>query len=587
MKKLILLPFISLVINGAIAQHSPQWTQTINALPDSGDIHPVKVIDDEANNIYVLSFYYKYLSTGIQNKIYLNKYNPDGVQLWSYVFDNSGAGEPRGFDLVTGPAGECYIAGGFMDSSFNKPILMKIDSSGNFLWLRDSATAFNTRYLNKIFLVNSKLYCQGPAGIVKFDMNGIEEWSVAADAGAFAVDPSGQSVVSTNGLNGITVSRYDSTGVLNFSDTLIYFASRIAIDTDKSFYFLTDYPQYELLKYDSNGVFQWKKDSFPPPPPFGDIGYDVITDHNNDITLIGLNDTMYKFSSHGNLKWIKPMNGLDSYLISAKMIFNNFILVAGAIPDSVSYNTAVNIYNANGNVSWSGIYNSNNVQEFPVSVFANSAGIYALEDSISNTTLMSFETPLFSGNIDFNLVCVDSVWYEPTDSSFINIRIFNGNFDHMNYPTVQIISPNGDTISNRNNMFSFFAHLGNHTLIYTDSITVPGITDFSSYTFLMNDGLITTSGVIDFCLLNNISNNIKDPVMVYPNPFHEVLTIDRLDMNKNYSIMLFGIDGKIVFHETVSGKNIYNVRLDDMSKGIYILKLTDEINSSVYRLIKD
>src|SRR6185295_9516294 len=94
------------------------------------------------------------------------------------------------------------------------------------------------------------------------------------------------------------------------------------------------------------------------------------------------------------------------------------------------------------------------------------------------------------------------VWYDPVNPGLINVSVFNGNVSHLNYPSVQIVSPGGDTISNVNNFVNFFAHPGNMYQTYTDTIIVPGITDFTGYTFLMNELFGDTTAVIDWCLAN-------------------------------------------------------------------------------------
>src|SRR5574339_671482 len=83
-----------------------------------------------------------------------------------------------------------------------------------------------------------------------------------------------------------------------------------------------------------------------------------------------------------------------------------------------------------------------------------------------------------SAQVNYSLVCVDSVWYS-SNPLFINVRIYNGDTLHMNYPSVQIVSPANDTIGNPSNFVNYFAQLGNTYQTYTDTMTQPGIPDFS------------------------------------------------------------------------------------------------------------
>src|SRR5689334_10446099 len=97
--------------------------------------------------------------------------------------------------------------------------------------------------------------------------------------------------------------------------------------------------------------------------------------------------------------------------------------------------------------------------------------------------LLATKTPA-QPPIDFNQICVDSVYYDPVNPDLIHITIYNGSSNSINYPVVQIIESDGDTISNLSLALSFFAHPVGYTQTYTDSITVSGIVDFSNYTFV-------------------------------------------------------------------------------------------------------
>jgi hypothetical protein len=246
---------------------------------------------------------------------------------------------------------------------------------------------------------------------------------------------------------------------LEFSDSTIE-AARIATDSYNNIYLLSGFPGFELQKYDSNGVFQWKIDSLPYNSPWGDYGFNLLTDFTNDILVLGLNDSMYKFHDDGNLVWVKPMLGLDNYQFESVITYSNFLAISGSVYDtSGTMNVMVALFDQNGNRSWYGTYDSNNQQEFSVSLAIDYDGIYVLEDSINNTSLIKFINPISLMQVDYSLVCTDSVWYDPTNPILINVRLFNGNINHMNYPSVQIVSSSGDTISNQYNLPSWFIRI--------------------------------------------------------------------------------------------------------------------------------
>lgn len=569
------------------AQNAPEWALHINALPDSAYVFPVRVQNDINNYVYVLSSYSKPLGAGVfEKKIYLNKFNYAGLLLWSFVYDNNGTGQPIGYDMAVDDGGNCYIAGGFTDPS-SKPLLLKVSTSGSMMWQRDSTTAFKNSAFEQVFFQNNVLYLKASEGVATFDAGGNELWSAGnMEAFEMAVDYSGQLLVSAlQPSTDHTIFRYNAAGVLTFSDSTMM-ADRITVDAANNIYLLADFPQYELVKYDAEGNFAWSKNDFPLTPGFGDIGFEVVTDYDLDVMVVGLADTMYRFSPDGELLWQKSMNGLDNYRITAEMVYGNFLAVAGTIQGPDGYDMKVVLYNLLGTESWSGTYNSNDIQEFPVDLTTDYYGVYVIEDNISNTTLVKFPSP-YPAQTNYDLVCVDSVWYDPVNPGFVNVRIFNGNIAHINYPTVQIISPAGDTISNPNNNLSFFAHLGNGYQVYTDTILVSGITDFTPYTFLMHQLLNDTSAIIDWCFALAVNEISESNMIVYPNPVKENLFIQHNGMlNKNYTASIFSLMGARVLEEKLSAASPLAIDVSKLVSGLYVLRISDGNSSWQMKFVK-
>jgi hypothetical protein len=568
------------------AQNSPVWTQTINSSVDTATIAPVRTRNDANNNVYVLSFYYK--SSGPVYKIHLNKYSMAGTLLWNLIYDNGGIGLPRGFDLAVDNTGNCYIAGGFMATSNQKPLLLKVSTTGSVIWMRDSTNSFNTSFYSQVILKNNLLYLSSSSGIAAFDINGAEVWSHTMFPQRIAVDNNGQMIVSGSSPGSDNLFRYDVLGNLNFSDSSIY-AARMTCDFDNSFYLLTDYSNqgYELVKYDSSGIFQWSTNTLPVAPPFGDIGFDVLTDYNNDVILVGLNDTMFKFSSSGNLIWSKSMNGLDNYRLSAEVIFSNMIAVAGTVSWLSSYDIGVALFDINGNMNWQGLYDGTSVgQEFTVDMTIDNSGIYVVEDLNDSAALLKFASP-FSAPIDYSLICVDSVWYDTLNPTFINVRIFNGNPSHLNYPSVQIVSPvNNDTIGNPSNFVNFFAQLGNTYQIYSDTITQQGITDFTPFTFLISEGFGATTALIYWCGPVGIPELEENEFLVFPNPAETQLTISN-GQSPIQSIEVFDISGRKQHTTTLpGGTNVSSMDVSELSVGIYFLRIKTEKGIAATKFVK-
>lgn len=115
-------------------------------------------------------------------------------------------------------------------------------------------------------------------------------------------------------------------------------------------------------------------------------------------------------------------------------------------------------------------------------------------------------------NLDWNLFCVEAVYYDTVPNQLVVI-VSNANSNHINYPVVQVLNPQNDTIGNPQGTFDMFAQIGGSIQDYHIPITQNGITDFSGYTFLMRDESWDTSGVIGKCFISGIKEETTGPVI--------------------------------------------------------------------------
>jgi hypothetical protein len=580
MKRIFHIVLLFLIPGKIFAQHVPEWTRDINVLPDTSNLFAVKTVVDDSGFVYVLSSYAP-VTGSPGNKIYVTKFTDAGVRVYTFIYDNNNSGSPRGFDLATDQSGNAYVAGGLMVSPFNL-ILLKISPGGNLSWVRDSTTSFFSGTLMSVQNYHNYLYVSSSSGIAVFDLNGNEIWSNTISATAAHTDQSGRFIISGYS-SGNNFFIFDSTGTQIHGDSTFY-ADKIISDNENNIYTLTDDPVYTLVKYDSSGILQWFHDSFPDRPPFGDIGFEVLTDFYKNVYAVGLNDTMFKFDQNGNLLWEKSMNGMDNYLLNAQITFLNLLAIAGAENGIGGYDAHVNIYNDQGVVNWSGNYSSNAVQEFPVSMAINNSGIFVLEDSISCSDLIKFTSPVWNDTADAAFICVDSVWYDTVNPVIIHVRVVNGGVHTFNYPFVQIIDPNGDTISNHSHNFSFFVQFGNSTQEYQDSIGVSGITDFSNYSFMFYDGALQNGYSIGLCSTTGIEQPELNTINLYPNPVSDLLCIRS--PAGDLQLSLYDFTGKLIFEKNLAA-GVSDLNVSKLSSGNYFIRLRGKSSLNYFRIIKN
>ena len=555
------------------SQNAPVWVKDINAYPDSSDVFPVSLRNDAGNHYYVLSTYSKGTGPQTKNKIYLRKHDAAGIPAWTLIFDNGGIGQPRGFDMATDTAGNCYIAGGFMGTASFKPLLIKVNPAGSVVWQRDSTTAFNTGNYSKIVMSHNKLYLLGTAGLAQFDFNGNEMWSNALSAAAMAVDHAGQVIFSAYVANPNTIFRCDSNGVMNFSAASIL-ARRIAIDADNSFYLLAHTPAYGLAKFDSSGTFLWSDSLFPAAPPFGDIGMEVLCDDNKDVILVGLSDTMYKYSPNGTRLWTRAMYGLDSYQLTAAITSNNLLAVGGTVPGGNGYDMYISWFDLNGIQNWAGLFSSNDsLTEFTQDMVIDNSGVYVVENNDNKTSFVKFQTPFASTVVDFSKVCIDSVWYDAGNHNYYNVRAFNGNVKSIDYPTIRMVSVFSDTTGNPFDQVSVLSHPGNAFQVYHDTITDPFITNFYPYTFFMEDNSGSSLNQVGWCITLGINETVDHMLNIYPNPVVDMLFIKNTTAVQELTATIYSSLGTCVYNVRLAPDPLTQVDVSGLTPGLYFIRV--------------
>jgi hypothetical protein len=587
MKKHCIVSIFSFILffnfNNNFAQ--PLWNNTIGFSNDSlSRVAAVKVAIDNTQQIYVLTNYSSPIVQNVQeNKIILNKYNNTGALLWSFTFDNQGLNNVRSFDMRIDGSNNVYIVGGRIVNSQFSLLFFKVSMNGSLSWVKFGNTGFDTDYYTNIEFRNNLFYLRSNAGVAVYNQNGIEQYVISQYNGAFDVDYSGRIVLSAY-INNNNLIRYTASGAIDFMDSTLQ-ADKILCDYTNEIFLVRGQigmSSYGLAKHDSNGQFQWSMQGLPTTPPFGDWNYGIMATGQNEYILYGIADSMIKFNQAGQILWQKNMNGMDDSQISGKIIGNGFLLFTGSISGFAGSDVVTKIFDTNGTEVWSQLYNGSFTGgDWGVDVDADSDGIYVVSQLEDSTNLMKYLSPLAADSIDFSQVCVDSVWIG--SDGFVHVNVFNGNFSHMNYPAINIVSSAGDTVSL--GTLSFFAQLGNSYQEYTNTITDTTISDFSNYSFFIKNSFNPdTIAQINFCTTTGIKTESNISIQLFPNPADQFITvvIDFTDLN--YNLIITDIFGREIKNEQVNNKN-FTIETQSFSEGIYLIKIVNGKNSSTRKFV--
>jgi len=127
-------------------------------------------------------------------------------------------------------------------------------------------------------------------------------------------------------------------------------------------------------------------------------------------------------------------------------------------------------------------------------------------------------------------------------------------------------------------------------IIYTPSSGYEGI---DSFTYAIcddnNENCVTTTVTITITDTNGIANGDTDlGLSIYPNPFYSQLQIEW-DEKPVYRIILYNMQGAIIYSEYTQGKNNVIMPVESLAEGIYLIQFhTDSriINHKVEKLNK-
>jgi ligand-binding sensor domain-containing protein len=95
-----------------------------------------------------------------------------------------------------------------------------------------------------------------------------------------------------------------------------------------------------------------------------------------------------------------------------------------------------------------------------------------------------------------------------------------------------------------------------------------------------------TNNPINFTTMINGTEKINNnKAIVYPIPFNDFLVVHFKEMGKKYQATICNLNGKVFRNEKI-WENNQNINTSDLSKGVYLLKITDGKNEEILKIIK-
>ncbi|MCI0446516.1 SBBP repeat-containing protein, partial [bacterium] len=141
-------------------QGNQLWKARFNGSANGYDFCRAMALDSQGN-VYVTG----YSDAGVERHIVTIKYDSNGSELWVQSYNAPGSGGDDGPDISVDSAGNVYVAGiGFGNNFPYNYLVLKYDSSGNFLWeKRYDGSVFNRATVKLFVDRNGNVYLAGTA----------------------------------------------------------------------------------------------------------------------------------------------------------------------------------------------------------------------------------------------------------------------------------------------------------------------------------------------------------------------------------------------------------------------------------------
>lgn len=294
------------------------WTARYNGPANETD-YPVRVQTDILGNVYVAG-----VSRGINtgNDVVALKYDPKGNQLWATRYNNPENTDDNAFYMMIDDNANMYITGwAILDFTLDY-LTLKIDPSGNILWVRsyNGPTYYDDKSYSVAVDSQGDVYVTGCSqGIgtgeydyatIKYSSNGDQQWVKRYNG----IDK-GHDIANT-----ITVDENDFLYVAGISE---------GENTGRDI---------AIVKYDPAGNEVWTQ-RYNSPFNQDEEAYVITNDGFGGVYVIGYSFSdgvnadyiTLKYNTAGDFQWAKrydgPANSFDNALAIA--LYNNDVYVTG------------------------------------------------------------------------------------------------------------------------------------------------------------------------------------------------------------------------------------------------------------------
>ncbi len=375
---------------------NPAWVKSVG-----GTLHVLNMDHtlDTEGNIYTVGYFSgtadfapclatNILTSNGYNDIYVEKWDSLGNHLWAHSFGS--INEDLGYRVQSDSQNNLYVLGKFSDtvdfdpdtstfelisSGSNGAFLLKLNSDGNFIWVKKIGGSFSSQSSDLFVSENDDIFITGK-GSGTVDLN--------PNSGTFIVNGNGQFsyLMKLNSNGDFDFAKYidNPSAWANIHNIATNAANEIIIagqfhnnqdlnmGSGISTVLSSGYSDIFIQKLDSLGNFIWVKDVKPSSTARINVS-NLVIDDNENIYLTGLfedtvgfnyTDSTYQFASNGqedfyvlkyntngDFKWATSTGGeLYERNYDINVDSNGDLYVLGEFRDTVDFDPGPNVHEA-------------------------------------------------------------------------------------------------------------------------------------------------------------------------------------------------------------------------------------------------
>lgn len=179
--------------------------------------------------------------------------------------------------------------------------------------------------------------------------------------------------------------------------------------------------------------------------------------------------------------------------------------------------------------------------------------------------------------------CVVSIEYDTANDNNLFVTIANNDTNFINYPIVQLIDANGDTVANQQKLFEFFGQLPNTTQTYHIPTLLDSFPANWSGQILLEDGLYHTACIINFC--NQVPTAVGETKSdftfnLFPNPAANSIT---LQTSFDGTVSFYDLAGRKIQQQNFKSGNT-NFNVQHFLSGMYLLQVENKSTKTTKRI---